>query len=377
MTLALDAALGDWSAEAMNGDVDLHPVTGELLGRGASTSTASRSRNLREIHLDFLLLEELETNPAFARHLFEVAFGAEDLPAGLPTNVHALRGVWDEGGVTCLASDAGENDLDVIAEWEPGVERRLLIEDKVRAGFQFDQARRSLARARSRLQTRCLLVAPQRYIAGHPGEVKFFEKCGAAVAIEELAAELEATTSLDGGYAALRVAWRAEALRELTVPPPRPPDHAPTVAFSDWCMRAFAGWGPAVVPAPIRTVNEGWIYFHAPDGLYYKCSHGRVDLQVNHVGDDGGVEDVQRRVGDTLPTGFEVTHDDCHNTVLRYQCEKVSPQRDLGPDGEPIQSAGVKDALSACVAITHWLERVGRRLLVDAPTPAVGVGVPR
>lgn len=329
------------------------------------------SRNLREVHLDFLLLEELETNLPFARYVFELAFTTHGLPAGLPSTVNGQRSVWDVGGDSCPVDKAGENDLDVIATWEQGVERRLLIEDKVRASFQVDQPLRYLTRASSRPpHTRCLLVAPHSFVQSHPEEVKVFEECGAAVAIEALAEVLKDAASEAGGQQiAPRLEWRAKALLHLASRPASPPDHPPTVAFTAWCMQWLAEPPTGVVPLPqyTRTENGGWMYFGPPEGLIWKCINGRVDLQVSLLGPDWGVEVVRRRVGEELQAlGFTVTADGSNNTVLRYECERVSPQRGL-IDGEPVQSVAVTQALSACAAIARWLDNGGRvRLIADA-----------
>lgn len=347
-----------------------------LLDVGEPTAEPGSSRNLREIHLDFLLLEELETNLDFARYLFGIAFAPEELPEGLPESVRAQHGVWDAGGENCALDALGENDLDVTATWVSGGERRLIIEDKVRAGFQIDQARRYRDRARSQTHTRCLLIAPLSFITNHPKEVQFFGERGAAVTIEDLARELESGAPRVG---MLRPTWRSAVLRDLTVRLP-PPDHPPTVAFSAWCVDWLSGWALSVEPISIRTVNDGWIHFKIPDGLIYKCSHGWVDLQVNHFGPDRGMDDVNRRVGGSLPAGFRVDVNKTKHTVLRYSCERVSPQDGVGLGGEPIRASGIKDALAACVTITRWLEESGgRRLLgeelTDDSRPGARLGI--
>jgi len=342
-----------------------------LLDVAEETAAPGRSsRNLREVHLDFLLLEEFETNLGFAREVFEIAFLGEALPAGPPHSVRARHSVWDAGGEGCPVEACGENDLDITATWEAGIERRLIVEDKLRAGFQINQALRYRARAASRApHSRCLLVAPRTFIANHPREVEIFRERGSEVAIEHLADLLESAALNVPAPTGLRLAWRVAVLRGLTVAVPRPPDHPPTVAFSAWCGDWLAGWAPGVVPLSIRTVNQGWIGFRVPDALTYKCSHGRVDLQVSYLGEDQGLDEVRRRVDGHLPAGFEVTVDDSQNTVLRYACTAVSPQDGIGVDGEPVHASGIKDALAACVTIARWLEESGGRgLLIDGIT---------
>lgn len=91
-----------------------------------------------EAHLDFLIAEELANNRPFAAHLAGLdPASADDL------SVTCRFNVWDPG---CCPDHAGENDVDVTIE-HAGQEMRLLIEDKIWAVFQPEQARRSRARA--------------------------------------------------------------------------------------------------------------------------------------------------------------------------------------------------------------------------------------
>ena len=118
-----------------------------------------------------------------------------------------------------------------------------------------------------------------------------------------------------------------------------------------------------IAPQYTRTKHETWIYFEQPAGLIYKCSHGRVDLAVKHLGvADPGVEEIQARVVHTLPDRAVVTSDDSGNTVVRTECPKVSPQHGP-PRAETEQCAAVEDGLDACVSIAVWLDQGGRAAL--------------
>jgi hypothetical protein len=115
---------------------------------------------VRELHIDFLLEEEFAGNPSFLGQFLEIA-GRADPEA---TILYVERSVPDM---------VGETDLLVIytQAHAAGVSRvALLIEDKVRAGFQPRQAERYRCRGEAGIgkswdQFWTCLVAPQLYFA--------------------------------------------------------------------------------------------------------------------------------------------------------------------------------------------------------------------
>jgi hypothetical protein len=113
-----------------------------------------------EAHLDLLLAEELAVNQQFLRRLIEPAraLTGTDPVSDVVTAVVRLN-VWDDGGPSCVATDGGENDIDVAVTIGSHT-MRVLIEDKVWAVFQPDQCERYRRRADSRGDT-AVLVAPK------------------------------------------------------------------------------------------------------------------------------------------------------------------------------------------------------------------------
>lgn len=320
------------------------------------------SAPLRETHLDLLLTEELETNFPFARWLAEQAF-ANGIPSGMVQRSSVVANRWDG----TVSAGPGENDLDVEIHWSGAESRRLLIENKVRAPFQKNQAERYAVRVQAVANARGILVAPASYLAAHPTEAETFRAVGDAVSLEQIAAELESQATNMRGALQRRLEWRADVLRGLCEPRQTTPDHPPTVAFTQWCTKWLQDHGDviSILPAYTRTSNQSWIFFEAPEALSYKCSNGRVDVTLKNVIDDPGLDAVATIVASSLPPGFAVTTDTRGNTVIRYEDEPVSPQEGLTEAGDPHQREVLERCLSACVGIARWLEAVGSGLFAE------------
>jgi len=113
---------------------------------------------VQEAHIDFLLEEEFNVDLNFLRRFIKAA-GQH----GTALQVARVeRSVWDRWG---------EADLIVVYEEVEGKSVAILIEDKIRAGFQPSQSERYRARGDSgkkwdRYWT--CLVAPERYVKSKP-----------------------------------------------------------------------------------------------------------------------------------------------------------------------------------------------------------------
>lgn len=116
--------------------------------------------SVKEIHIDFLLWEELEVNEIFLAKFIEACVGADDFDSLLNIE-HSL------------SDHLGESDLVLRYRSKSSEFVGILIEDKIGAGFQPDQAERYMKRGeigKSKLWERFItcLVAPERYInKGH------------------------------------------------------------------------------------------------------------------------------------------------------------------------------------------------------------------
>ncbi|MDQ6949228.1 MAG: hypothetical protein M3256_23970, partial [Actinomycetota bacterium] len=304
----------------------------------------------REARLDLLLAEELAVNPDFAERFARAALekAGHSPPPGAPAVVHVRFNVWHE----IDDGNHGENDLDATLTWRDGTTRRLLIEDKVWAPLQPRQAERYLARAQD-CGAAAVIVAPQRWLDGHPEAVKHFH---GSHAIEEIAKWLRDT--------ARRLTWRADVLDELATPRVTGAalDHQPTIDFRDFCIDWLTAHNsPAVAwPLSLHTENQGWLCFQHPRDLAFKASTGVVDLYVEPNGFRGTADELVALGEFPLPGGFHVATDSSkkRNVVLRRPVKTINAAL-----GVPAEKAPLEEALDACRRIVAWFDGGGADLL--------------
>jgi hypothetical protein len=309
----------------------------------------------REARLDQVIAEELAVNHEFAWWFAKAAVeSATQLrPASGPSDVRLRFNVWHEVD----DGNAGENDLDVVLVWPDGTTARVLIEDKVWAPLQPRQAERYRARANAVGGT-AILVAPKSWIDSHPDAVAAFHGCRA---IEEIIHWLRAA---DGDQPLRhRFRWRADFMEALIAPRARGPvlDHAPTIAFRDYCIAWLAEHCPSADASAmsLHTENQGWLWFNHPKDLGFKASTGFVDYYVAAGGFSGTKDElVERLTARPVPTGFEIATDTSNNIVLRHRIDQFRTSH-----GVPADTAALDVALGVCRAIIDWYENGGNDVL--------------
>lgn len=315
-----------------------------------------------EAHLDLVLAEELAVNPAFLARFIAPGWNRrfyEEPPSDLKVTVSL--NVYDGGGATCTSDDAGENDIDVTVTASDGRCLRVLVEDKVGAGFQPDQGRRYRSRADSRGDEAVLVARAGRL---HGPDQEFFHT---KHAIEELAEWLREQAKEEPA-SARRLEWRAALLLRLAAPAHGmiKPDHPPTVAFARYCVDWLAARDTDVVAdaESLRTAGSGWLYFTEPSGLVYKVFHGRVDLYVGDLGYTGTPEKLAEEVArGWRPEGFHATKDTKGNPVLRAE----NPSwKWVTSNGVPPDTSIIDAALEATAVAAHWVRSQGTGF--DLPT---------
>lgn len=123
---------------------------------------------IEERHIDFLLEEEFATNAEFLDYFLAVAATAKTKEALIP----ARHSSWRCEAVRSVTTSAGESDLVVRydAADQDGEIIALLIEDKIRAAFQDEQAGRYRRRGEAGLGIEwdkywTCLVSPAKYIS--------------------------------------------------------------------------------------------------------------------------------------------------------------------------------------------------------------------
>lgn len=203
-------------------------------------------RSGREARLDFLLAEELAVDPEFARWFIAEAQlhrVIPDLPVGPPSGAR-VRINFFEDAPPIPADASGETDVDAVLNWDDGCVLPILIEDKLWSPFQPRQPQRYADRACLR-EGAAVLVAPAAYVSSHATTAAPFH---GHVAIESIIEYLRAQASHSNSETSARRNWRADRLSELIRGPDTPPDHDPTVEFTQFCVDWLTRNAPAVVP---------------------------------------------------------------------------------------------------------------------------------
>jgi hypothetical protein len=137
-------------------------------------SAALRRSPVQEHHLDFLLEEEFAANPALLTFILSEASKnlGESWKAGLP----AASSEPNCSSIRSVTTDHGETDVLVIYQSTEVFGRvAILIEDKIRASFQPNQAERYQIRGEEGKSSGewnnfwTCLIAPERYAADNEG----------------------------------------------------------------------------------------------------------------------------------------------------------------------------------------------------------------
>lgn len=134
---------------------------------------------IQEQHIDFLLEEEFACNQAFLHFFLEEARKNFVTPSNDPDYAaHLMPGeTWSCKAVRSVNTSDGETDVLIVykSAQAPGSQVAILIEDKIRAGFQDDQPERYRVRGQAGQNSGqwdsffTCLVAPQKYGKGNAG----------------------------------------------------------------------------------------------------------------------------------------------------------------------------------------------------------------
>lgn len=225
-----------------------------------------------ERDVDLLLAEEFEVNPQFANQIKSLTKFA-DGPA-------VVVECW-----VSKSSNLGESDLEVIYQRQDGSRFALMIEDKVDAGLQPDQAERYRLRAeRERPKgaysdSQVVLCAPASYLGKQTGLDGF----DLLLSFEEIAGFLESGDARSQYRAAfLRTASGTRKVNSWT----REIDPA-TNAFWDAAYDLASSEFPILeMKRPALTKDSVWIVFRPNDlptmpkrvSIELKGKNGHVDL---------------------------------------------------------------------------------------------------
>jgi len=246
-------------------DIDL------LFAKQNTPSAFSGDRNfLGFAHL--LLLEEFVSSPAFVQWFVDKISGCK-----IESVISAARSVKHTNG---------ESDLEIFLRLSDGEKMLLLIENKVSAGFQKDQARRYQLRAENYVATgrakKCLtfLAAPADYL-DHTNVSRF----DAAISYEEIDEAMDSFA--DPARKKYKSFLLRKAIEKSTHGYNMVEDRAVTAFWRDY-------WTLAMENVPTLNMKKpggkpgasSFIYFDPvslPKGIriVHKVSRGYVDLQIS------------------------------------------------------------------------------------------------
>ena len=271
-----------------------------------------------ERDIDLLLLEELKVSPTFARW-----FAAR--VAGVGT-FDSTSGAWH----SVVDAEHGESDLIFVFRTPDGAEHAILVENKISAPPQPDQAHRYRKRGdkgvvagRWPTFTTCL-VAPRAYLET-ADEAAIYD---GMVAYEEMAEHFDASTG-----DAVRLAYKAQLLRAAIDQHRRgyqPQVNAAMTAFVQQYHALASTSFPALrmqAPKP-RPATSTWILFSPPalrKGLqvWHQTSAGSVKLMFNNAIDD--IDAIRVRYAAHVPDGMFVAPSGRRSVALSLEVPQLDP----------------------------------------------------
>jgi hypothetical protein len=300
--------------------------------------TTIKLSGICERDIDLLLLEEFVSSPAFLRWFLE----SVNIPK-YDDLVSAEKSV---------STSSGESDLELSVNARMGVVK-VLIEDKVDAGFQQDQPERYAARARGYVakgqaaETRTVLVAPKAYLPEGNGASGFDHW----VSHEEILEWFEGTGGSDQ-RAQYKCALLASAIDRGKVGWRLVPDEAATEFWQRYWELARAVAPTVRMPKPSKKPASSCFVYFRPTGLQmgvsliHKVVYGNVDLQFSGRASD--IEALER--GFATPPERDMSLETAgKSAVVRI---RVAPIDMTAPfsSSKPI----VEEGLRAAVRLIEW-----------------------
>jgi len=298
-----------------------------------------------ERDIDLLLLEEFVASPDFVEWFARAA--GLDWPGELRL-VRAGRGV---------TQSMGESDLELVVAAAADFRAVLLVENKIDASFQPDQAARYHQRARDYVDRgaaracRTVLVAPHRYLGGQPADKGF----DAWLSYEQIGRWLE-DVDLHGRRRRFRRYLLAEAVTKATHGYQPEADAAVTAFWHDYWRLATVEAPGLGVPDPCgRPATSSFVYMHPGDlppgvRLVHKLAHGRVDLQFAGLG--RRLAELHRRYGPLLAEGLSIRRAG-ESAVIRRPVPPLNPGAPFAP-----QTAAARTGLHAASELLSWFREV-------------------
>ncbi|QDU72628.1 PD-(D/E)XK nuclease family protein [Mucisphaera calidilacus] len=301
-------------------------------------TTEFRVSGVCERDIDLLLLEELAASQDFLQWFVQRT-----------TRLHGTCELLRIG--RSITQSNGESDLELLLRFEHGDKHKILIENKVDASFQKDQAARYAERSanyldRDELRTcTTVLIAPDDYLAGC-SETEFDE----TLSYESIVDWLE------NNDPSLRTAYKVyllkTAIEKAHVGYNMIEDQSVTKFWKGYWQVASRVTPELEMPHPGgKPATSSFIHFrplNRPAGTHiiHKCCSGAIDLQLNGLGRRVG--EVASRLEPCLEEGMQVVRTQ-KSAAVRIQQEIIDFAK---PFDQSAQAA--ERGMRAAVHLLYW-----------------------
>jgi len=319
------------------------PADGIPPGVNGSNGTI-KIAGVSERDIDLLLLEEFLASEAFCAWFIEQALGGS--PIRFTKLLSAQRAV---------TQTTGESDLEVVFSTQDQQSFYLLVENKIAASFQPNQAARYRCRGDNYLQQgKCnqyatVLVAPQRYV-GDARDRKGFDAWVSYEAVQEW---FQAQHGL-GDRRRYKLALLAAAITKGTFGY-QPEADAPVTVFwkQYWTLAHQIAAELEMVEPNGKPAAASFVYFRPgrlPKGvsIVHKLNKGCVDVQVADHG--AKLADLHAQFDGRLLDGMEIARA-AKSGVIRLHVPAADPAQEFAP-----QEADVREGLAAAKTLLRWYE---------------------
>lgn len=286
---------------------------------------------ISERDIDLLLLEEFWSCTEFVKWFAKRVMGPEvDVSEFL-------------GAKRSVTGSMGESDLEVTFRISAGAVIKVLIENKVGASFQKDQATRYRLRGDAYVEASAcdayhtVLLAPQAYLGSDVSSKGFDIHIG----YEELRGWFENAHHI-GDRRFYKNALLQNAIEKSTIGYQAVED-APVTNFWQSYFRAVREYAPKLnmnFPAGVPA-GSGFIYLH-PDELgsgiqmVHKLSFGAVDLQFAAMGNK--VAELEVRFQDRIEPGMSFVKAN-KSGCIRLSVPQLNPAFDFSEQREAVHEA--------------------------------------
>jgi hypothetical protein len=296
-----------------------------------------------ERDIDLLLLEEFVALKQF-REWFVSKVGLPEAVGG--ELVEAKRSV---------THSTGESDLEITLLGLTGKRYRLLIENKMTAGFQPNQAERYRERGGSYIknseidQYKTVLIAPRIYFQD---DLRGFD---ARIDYEALYEWFETNHSIGE-----RVRYKTSIIRSaiekgITGYQFIPNDPVTKFWSAYWTLLQKIAPELDMEEPGNKPAGATFIYFRGidlPSGvtLCHKLTHGHVDLQFADMGEK--LSELKARFSDILANGMRISKA-AKSAVVRIDVSPVSVAKEFEP-----QKEGVIEGIKAARELLGWYKKI-------------------